>query len=123
MTERSRFFERVHQLVRGIPRGKVATYGQIARMAGAPHGARTVGWAMHGVKEGDDIPWHRVINARGQISLREGAGGELQRALLEEEGVEFAGAGRIDLKRFGWEGLDWPEVEALFAGDTTLCQE
>jgi methylated-DNA-protein-cysteine methyltransferase related protein len=109
MTDKTRLFEIVHSLVRSIPPGKVASYGQIARLAGAPGGARTVGWAMHGVSDPDDVPWHRVVNARGQVSLREGAGAELQRALLEDEGVEFGIHGRIDLKRYGWDGPDWSE--------------
>ncbi|MFB0536550.1 MAG: MGMT family protein, partial [Anaerolineae bacterium] len=56
------FFSRVYRLVSMIPRGKVASYGQIARMLGSPRGARTVGWALHGLPEGTDVPWHRVIN-------------------------------------------------------------
>ena len=122
MTTSTHFFQIVHRLVHCIPAGKVATYGQIARLAGSPHGARTVGWAMHGVSEGDGVPWHRVINSRGQISLRGCAGAELQRALLEDEGVKFGVHGRIDLKQFGWEGLEWPEIEEIIQeieGDQT----
>ena len=64
---------------------------------------------MNGVSEAD-VPWQRVVNSQGQISLRAGAGGELQRVLLEDEGVEFGINGRIDLKQFGWDGLEWPET-------------
>ena len=96
------FFELVYEVVRHIPPGKVATYGQVARLLGNPRAARTVGWALHSLPEGHDVPWHRVINAQGRISLP-GEGGELQRALLESEGVEF-GEGWVDLRRFGWGG-------------------
>jgi methylated-DNA-protein-cysteine methyltransferase-like protein len=97
-------FERIYEVARRIPEGCVATYGQIARLAGLPRGARTVGWAMHAVPEQSDVPWWRVINAKGRISGRPGSALELiQRALLEGEGVEFAAGGRIDLATFGWE--------------------
>ena len=93
-----------------IPRGQVATYGQIAAIVSHRGAARTVGWALHGLVEGTDVPWHRVINARGQISLDPGTH---QISLLQEEGVDVNTQGRVDLKRFQWPGLDWPEVEAL----------
>mgnify|MGYP005860698997 CR=1 FL=1 len=115
-TDRADFFQQVYRLVRHIPAGKVASYGQIARMLGVPNGARMVGWAMGSAPSGD-VPWHRVVNARGEVSLRPGGGAELQRALLEEEGVAFGAGGRIDLARHGWEGLEPPEVEALLRGD------
>jgi len=102
--DRVAVFERVRAAVRSIPAGRVATYGQIARSLGMPRGARLVGWAMRAVKESDDLPWYRVVNAQGRSSLPAGAGAELQRALLEDEGVEFDAAGRIDLLRFGWDG-------------------
>ena len=98
------FLDRVRQVTRMVPAGRVATYGQIARCAGHPRGARLVGWALHGLKESDDVPWHRVVNRRGEISLRLGAGAELQRALLADEGIRFDEAGRINLEAFGWQG-------------------
>jgi len=104
------FFERVYQVVRMIPRGQVATYGQIAAIVSHRGAARTVGWALHGLAEGSDVPWHRVINARGQISLDPGAE---QVELLQEEGVAIDERRRVDMKRFQWPGLDWPEIEAL----------
>jgi len=94
------FFSRVYALVRKIPRGKVATYGQIARALGSPRAARTVGWAMHDCP--DNVPWHRVVNGRGEISLRPTSGYYEQRTRLREEGVQFNHAGRIDLKKYGW---------------------
>ena len=93
-----------------IPRGQVATYGQIAAIVSHRGAARTVGWALHGLTEGTDVPWHRVINARGQISLDPGT---RQTALLKEEGIRVNANGRVDMKRFQWPGLDWPEIEAL----------
>lgn len=85
-----------------IPRGKVATYGQIAALAGSPRGARQVVWILHSSSDKDELPWHRVINAKGQIGLPRGSGFELQKALLEQEGVIFDRTDTIDLKRFGW---------------------
>ncbi|HSJ54475.1 MAG TPA: MGMT family protein [Anaerolineae bacterium] len=108
------FFEQVYRVVRRIPPGQVATYGQIARILGAPRAARTVGWALHDVPEGSDVPWQRVVNARGAISLeRRGMGGAIQRALLEEEGVRFDLEGHIDLAVYGWAGPDLAEEQEL----------
>ncbi|MFC2031751.1 MGMT family protein [Chloroflexota bacterium] len=108
------FFEQVYQVVRVIPPGRVATYGQIARLLGAPRGARTVGWAMRGLPEGSDVPWQRVINARGAVSWAPNrSGAAIQQALLQEEGVVFDEDGHVDLQVFGWEGLSPPEVNHL----------
>lgn len=97
-------FERVHEVVAGVPRGKVVTYGQIARFLGMPHGARTVGWAMRQCPNG--VPWHRVVNAQGRVSERgRGFSASLQRAMLEEEGIAFGDSGRIDLSIFGWDEI------------------
>lgn len=109
------FFERVYAVVRRIPRGKVASYGQIAALLGHPQAARTVGWALNALRgnEVHDVPWQRVINSAGRISIsRVDLGAELQRALLEQEGIEFDGRGYVDLKRFGWKGID--HVERLW---------
>jgi methylated-DNA-protein-cysteine methyltransferase-like protein len=104
------FFEQVYQVVRHIPAGKVATYGQIARMLGKPRAARTVGWALHSLPSGSDVPWQRVINARGTISLdARGPGGAIQRVLLEAEGVRFDQEGRVDFEAHRWAGLDLAE--------------
>lgn len=97
-------FEAIYDLVRQIPRGKVATYGQISHYVGGST-PRIVGYAMAGVKPGPDIPWQRVINARGEISPhRGGEGSGRQREILEDEGIEFDLKDRIDLKEFGWRG-------------------
>jgi methylated-DNA-protein-cysteine methyltransferase-like protein len=110
-----RFFEQVYKLVRCIPAGRVASYGQIARLLDQPHAARTVGWALRGLAEGTPVPWHRVVNAAGRISLADPQGVARQRRLLEAEGVVFDADDRVDLTRFGWAGLPWPEVRALLA--------
>jgi len=97
-------YSRIFAMVRRIPTGRVATYGQIAALAGYVGQARQVGYALHSLAEGSDVPWHRVINARGEVSLRSESGWEhYQRHLLEEEGVVFNNSGRVDLNRFRWE--------------------
>jgi methylated-DNA-protein-cysteine methyltransferase-like protein len=89
-------------MVRRVPRGRVATYGQIAELARAS-GPRQVGYALHALPEDTTVPWYRIVNARGAISLDSGlGGGAFQRALLASEGVKFDARGRIDLARFRW---------------------
>jgi len=96
-------FERVQALVRRIPRGRVATYGQLSRMIDGRLTPLGVGWAIRAAS--DEIPWHRVVGAKGRISTeREHPG--LQREMLEAEGVRFDHEGRIDLERHGWEPAD-----------------
>lgn len=95
---REGLFARVHALARQIPRGKVATYGQLARIVGTT--PRTVGFAMAALTPADRVPWHRVVNARGEPSLG-GAGAAEQVARLKKERVRFVG-GRIDLAACGW---------------------
>ncbi len=94
-------------MVELIPEGRVATYGQIAFLAGLPGRARQVGFALRGLPEGSTVPWQRVVNAQGEISSRDDPAWEgFQRHLLEEEGVRFEAKGergRIDLDRFGWD--------------------
>ncbi|MBI9049728.1 MAG: MGMT family protein [Anaerolineaceae bacterium] len=93
--------ERIYDVTRQIPYGKVATYGQIAHITGGCT-ARMVGYAMAAIKS-DDIPWQRVINAKGKISPHGlGYGSAVQRQRLEDEGVEFDKLDRIDFSRFGW---------------------
>lgn len=98
----SPFHQRVKQTIRRIPKGKVATYGQIAALAGDPRGARQVSWVLHSSSEKDKLPWHRVINGQGRISLPVNMGYELQRAMLSDEGIEFGLRDTIDLERFQW---------------------
>jgi methylated-DNA-protein-cysteine methyltransferase related protein len=97
------FGARAHAAVRAIPPGRVASYGAVAAAAGRPGAARAVGRILRGVGEREDVPWWRVINSRGEITIpRSGLAASLQRALLEEEGIEFDDAGRVDMPRFGW---------------------
>lgn len=96
-------WERVYRVVRRIPKGRVASYGQVAALAGMPRAARQVGYALHALSIDSDVPWHRVVNAQGRISVRGPAEtAPFQRARLEAEGVAFATSGSIDLGRFAW---------------------
>jgi len=100
---RANFFERVYGVVRRIPRGRVATYGQVAALLGNPRAARTVGWALRALPEASRVPWHRVVNGSGGISAngrrREAA---LQAQRLQRESVTIGREGRIPLERFCW---------------------
>lgn len=104
------FHAKVFAMVRKVPHGHVATYGQIAAMLGSPRVARQVGFALAGawrVEDHDPVPWHRIINAKGGISTRgDGEPSRDQRALLEAEGVEFRANGTVDLERFRWRPED-----------------
>ena len=104
MSERPSSHNRIYDVVRRIPRGRVLTYGDVAALAGMPGQARLVGYALHALPEHTTVPWQRVINARGGISLgRAYPGGELiQRQLLEAEGVAFDANGRTSLERYRW---------------------
>jgi methylated-DNA-protein-cysteine methyltransferase-like protein len=102
-TVSSRTYVRLYAVVRRIPRGRVATYGQVAALAGLPGHARQVGYALHALPRGTRLPWHRVINAKGEVSRRRRPGDELsQRLLLEREGVRFDARGRVALARLRW---------------------
>lgn len=97
-------YELIWSVVRKVPRGRVATYGQIAELAGLEGHARQVGYALHNLPAKSNVPWHRVVNAKGEISARTGGDShELQRHLLEAEGVVFDAKGRMDMKRYRWE--------------------
>ena len=99
----SPLYAQIYAVVDRIPWGRVASYGQVARLAGLPGHARQVGYALHALPQALDLPWHRVINAQGRVSPRSDASFErLQRHLLEQEGVRFDATGRVDLDRFGW---------------------
>lgn len=93
-------YERIYAVVKRIPAGRVATYGQVAELAGLPRQARLVGYALHGCPQG--LPWHRVINAQGRISLpTDSTAGMTQRRRLQEEGIALLG-GKVDLQRYRW---------------------
>jgi methylated-DNA-protein-cysteine methyltransferase-like protein len=97
-------YERIYEVTKRIPRGRVATYGQIAHLVGMPKAARQVGYAMAALGRGvprHDVPWHRVVNAKGESSI----GGE-QIERLTAEGVVFDANARIDLRRFGWQEVE-----------------
>jgi methylated-DNA-protein-cysteine methyltransferase-like protein len=106
-------YERIYRAVRKVPRGKVTTYGAIARMAGLPRQARLVGYALSALDGSSTLPWHRIINAQGRLSLERAgrASGLTQRIRLEREGVKVDAGGRVSLKRFGW-GLGGPRKTA-----------
>lgn len=96
-------FERIYDVVCGIPKGKVATYGQVAVLAGNPRWARVVGYALHSNPRPGEIPCHRVVNRNGETAAAFAfGGGDRQRELLEEEGVEFLPDGRVDMEHYQW---------------------
>ena len=103
MTESAEARQRIWQVIAAIPAGYVASYGQVARLAGLGRGARQVGYALRQLPAGTAIPWHRVINSQGRISLPIGSNGhQLQRSRLEAEGVVFNDRGKVDLRTFAW---------------------
>lgn len=95
------FSERIYTVLAAIPKGKVITYGILARLADAPRRARHVGQVLHRLPRDTALPWFRVVNHSGKISMT-GEGEKRQKELLEQEGVIFSHDGKIDLKRFGW---------------------
>jgi len=97
------FTREVKAAIRSIPRGRVATYGQIAALAGREHGARGVAWILHSSSEAAGLPWHRVIGGAGRISLPRRRGFEEQKRRLSAEGVAVGPGGRVDLKLYRWE--------------------
>ncbi|MFC0139542.1 MGMT family protein [Erwinia mallotivora] len=102
MSEQDNFYQRIWQIVAAIPFGRVTTYGEIARLAGSPRAARQVGGVLKRLPRGSKLPWHRVINRQGQISL---SGDDLQRqrqALLAE-GIEVSAEGKIALSQYRWD--------------------
>jgi len=96
--------ERIIAVLCRIPAGRVASYGSIAAYAGMPNGARQVVRVLHSQAEALGLPWHRVLRKDGAIALPSGGGFELQKALLQAEGIEVSPSGRVDLSRFGWSG-------------------
>jgi methylated-DNA-protein-cysteine methyltransferase-like protein len=104
MTARSKVtYERIYNAISDIPRGRVATYGQVAELAGIAGQARRIGYALSALPQGSPVPWHRVINAGGGISARSRSNAaKFQRRLLEAEGVVFGKDARVDLARFRW---------------------
>ena len=110
MLKETKLYERIYAMVRRVPPGRVTTYSRIAELVGGCT-PRMVGYAMAALKRGTvpDVPWQRVINAKGKISVHgDGIGNAMQRAILEDEGVEFDANNRVDFSRFGWYGPDEP---------------
>jgi methylated-DNA-protein-cysteine methyltransferase-like protein len=103
------FTAEIVRMIKSIPKGKVATYGQIACLAGFSLSVRRVVWILHSCSKKERLPWHRVVNRRGTISLKPGAGYEKQKAMLKKEGIVFDERDRIDLERYLWE----PDEENL----------
>lgn len=103
MVELSKFSEKVIRLVRQIPEGKVATYGQIAKLAGKPQGSRGVAWILHSCSTAYKLPWHRVLNSQGKISFEVGSHNfRQQKKKLEKEGIEFSSDGKLSLSKYQW---------------------
>ena len=96
------FSERIKRVLKSVPQGKVATYGQIAAYAGNLRAARQVAWLLHSSSNKYNLPWHRIINNNGRISLKPGQGYEIQKVLLEREGVIFDKNDVIDLRKYLW---------------------
>ncbi|WP_027091368.1 MGMT family protein [Cohnella thermotolerans] len=101
------FTSKVVDIVKSIPEGRVMTYGQIAACAGSPRGARQVVRILHSLSGKHRLPWHRVVNAKGEIALTDGESRYMQEHYLRQEGVETDGQGRLDLERYRY----WPESE------------
>ncbi|WP_312268741.1 MGMT family protein [Pseudescherichia sp.] len=101
MADNDSFPQRVWQIVAAIPPGSVTTYGEVARLAGSPRAARQVGGVLRRLPEGSTLPWHRVVNRQGQISLT-GPDLQRQRQALLADGVQVSGSGIIDLARYRW---------------------
>jgi methylated-DNA-protein-cysteine methyltransferase related protein len=104
-------YQRIYNVVRRIPKGRVATYGQVASLAGLGAHARQVGYALHALPDGTLVPWHRVVNARRRISSRAIPGAELvQEILLKREGIQLDARGRVPLARVQWKMRARPEA-------------
>ena len=107
------FYRRIYRVVRQIPKGRVATYGLVSRLAGRPGAARMVGWALSALSDDDDVPWWRVVNAAGRISLSaQNHAAVVQRALLLREGVRFGPGGALNLGKYGWPAQAYDSLAA-----------
>lgn len=118
MSELTSFYDQVCAVVRRIPRGKVTSYGRIANMLGRPNAARAVGYALHALGDANrDVPWQRVINSQGRISIASRDHNTNEQAqLLRAEGVAVSEELRVDLDTYLWEGLHWVEIEDIIKG-------
>ena len=117
--DRQARLDRIYETIRDIPRGSVASYGQIAEIAGIPRGARQVGWALRQLSRGQNVPWHRVITASGRIAFEAGSARfERQKALLAAEDVTVT-AGRVDMRKYRWR----PELDELLWKPTSAWDD
>lgn len=111
------FYEQVYAVVRRIPAGKVTSYGRVAQMLGRPNAARAVGYALSALREQnltEPVPWQRVINAQGRISIvNQEHNAQEQARLLRAEGVEVSEDLKVDLNTYLWEGLHWIEIDDI----------
>ncbi|MGO4371260.1 MGMT family protein [Paenibacillus sp. MCAF20] len=107
------FTQRVISIIQQIPEGRVMTYGQVAELAGSSRGARQVVRILHSMSRAHNLPWHRVVNAKGEVAIPDDEGRFLQMMNLQEEGVEVSDAGRIDLARYRHSPLAWEEEERI----------
>ncbi|MCK4381304.1 MAG: MGMT family protein [Candidatus Lokiarchaeota archaeon] len=98
----SDFTEKIVHIIKNIPKGKVLTYGFIAKLAGNPRAARQVSWTLHSSTKKYNLPWHRVINSKGIIALKSIEDREYQKNLLEQEGITFSAEFKLDLKKYLW---------------------
>lgn len=112
-------YDAIYAIVRQIPQGQVATYGQVAALAGMAGQARLVGYALYRVTEDLEVPWHRVINAKGEISQSPFRYGDddLQRVLLEREGIQFSPKGKVSLQHYRWQPTLHPTVQTNLQTD------
>jgi len=107
------FTKSVIEIIKNIPKGKVTSYGQIALMAGNPRGARQVSRILHSMTRKHNLPWHRVINSKGMISLPIGGGYEEQCIMLEDEGVTFDEKGRVNMNKFSMTKSDLDVIQLI----------
>jgi methylated-DNA-protein-cysteine methyltransferase-like protein len=96
------FYQRVKDMIKKVPKGKVATYGQIATFAGNHRAARQVAWVLHSSSRKYELPWHRIVNSKGRISLKPNHGYEIQKESLKKEGIKFDENDRIDFENYLW---------------------
>lgn len=105
------FTQRVIAIIQQIPEGRVMTYGQVAEQAGSRRGARQVVRILHSMSSAHNLPWHRVVNAKGEVAIPDDEGRFLQMMHLQEEGVEVSDGGKIDLERYRYTPLSWEDEQ------------
>jgi methylated-DNA-protein-cysteine methyltransferase-like protein len=104
------FTKRIIRIIQNIPKGKVLTYGLIAKLAGRPRAARQVSWILHSSSRKYNLPWHRVINSKGKIAMKSIEDCEYQKTLLEQEGIKVMKGYRVDLKTYQWNIISFEDL-------------